>query len=72
MYLLNLSQKLQRYLADLSLAEGALDIGEHIQIARSLTMKFCSTVVKAVLTFVEVGVQHLWIFKILQVVKMLL
>ena len=58
MYLLHLSQKLQRYLADLSLAEGALDIGEHIQIARSLTMKFCSTVVKAVLTFVEVGVQH--------------
>lgn len=56
MYLLDLGQKLQRYLANLSLAEGTLDIGEHIQIARSLTMKFCTAVVKAILTFVEVGV----------------
>ena len=72
MYLLNLGQKLQRYLANLSFAEGALDIGEHIQIARSLTMKLWAGVVKAVLAFVEVGVQYLWIFKVLPNVKMLL
>ena len=72
MYLLNLGQKLQRYLANLSLAEGALDIGEHIQIARSLTMELCTGVVKTVLAFEEVGVEYLWIFEVLQAVKVLL
>lgn len=72
MYLLNLGQKLQSYRANLSLAEGTFDIGEHIQIASALAMKWCTAVVKAILTFVDVGVQHCWISKILQIVKMLL